>query len=67
VTAPDLMLEWSAWMLILGVVIASYMAVYFIGRERGRQAQRRANVLSAVEDASAVTVAIPMQRRDVDR
>jgi preprotein translocase subunit YajC len=62
VTARDLMLEWSAWMLILGVVIASYMAVYFIGRERGRQAQRRANVLSAIEDASAVTVAIPMQR-----
>jgi hypothetical protein len=62
VTARDLVLEWLGKMLMLGAVVSAFVAVYFIGRAHGRQAQRRANVLSAVEDASAVTVAIPMQR-----
>lgn len=67
---PDVqgfLLEWLGKVLILGMVAASYVAVYFIGRGRGRQAQRRDNVLSAMQDASAVTVAIPMPRRDVDQ
>jgi hypothetical protein len=65
-TAEELLWEWFAKLLMLGVVIVSYVAVYFIGRERGRQAQRRANVLSVIENAAAVTVAIPVQRRDVE-
>lgn len=61
-TPREIVLEWLGKMLILGAVISAFVAVYFIGRAHGRQAQRRANVLSAIEDASAVTVAIPMQR-----
>jgi hypothetical protein len=65
--ARDFLLEWLGKLLILGAVVCAFVAVYFIGKERGRQAQRRLNVLSAIEEASAVTVAIPMQRSETDR
>lgn len=60
----DLLWDWSARMVILCMVIASYVALYFIGRARGRQAQRRATVQTAFDDAIAETVAIaiPQQR-----
>ncbi|WP_433731139.1 hypothetical protein ACQP2Y_21920 [Actinoplanes sp. CA-051413] len=61
-----LLWEWLGWLFACGIVLASYAAVYLMGRGHGRQAQRRANVLSAVEEAAAVTVAIPLQRQDVE-
>lgn len=57
--------EWLGKLLILCAVVAAFVAMYFIGRERGRQAQRKANVLSAWQDAAAETVVIPQQRQDV--
>lgn len=63
----DLLLEWLAWMLIAVVVIASYATVYFVGRAHGRQAQRRATVRTAIDDAIAETVVIPRPRAEPDR
>lgn len=62
----SLLLEWLAWLFALGVVLASYAAVYVIGRAHGRQAQRKATVRTVVEDLIAETIVIPRPRQDVE-
>lgn len=59
-----LLWDWAWRMLLMGVVVAAFVAVYFIGRLHGRQAQARQAVWSAIELASSETVPIrvPGQR-----
>jgi hypothetical protein len=66
-TLEELLWEWAGKLFMAGVVFSAVAAVYLIGRAHGRQAQRRATVRTAVEDAIAQTIVIPRPRSEADR